>query len=382
MKATRMSLAVCTALLLAACGDQQTTPLAPSAPEFDLPTLAQLTPPDFVPQDATCELITFDDMGLAHGDPVTSIDNLFGGAFTLTVEAVDLGPTSASPAKVYDTNTVGGPDVDLEWNNSDPLGCPNCEGQGNVLVIPNTDFNAEGDSDTGGTVRYTGFPTADPNDGDGQAWIGSFKGFDQEATEGAITLYIDGIERGATTGTGNGDYQVVDADPHGPIADKVELTRDGSGATDDIEVCFLPAPPPPPSVCIGLTPGYWKNWDNHYTTEQFQSLVDWVNAYTGESLTIDDIVDALSYGGPDAVQKLWKFYYSNLLTLALTDIGDLPNPDGAGLTEDCTLPDSSQSLADALDAAEAIFADPGSYKRKDINGVKDILDAFANMGDD
>ena len=143
----------------------------------------------------------------------------------------------------------------------------------------------------------------------------------------------------------------------------------------------LPVPPPPPSICDGLTPGYWMNWSNHYSTSQFQELVDWVNDndYAGGPLSIAQITAILSYGGPNAVQRLKKFYYANLLTLALTDLDGLPNPDTAGLSVDCVSPSFDPTLGEALAAAEAIFANPGGYTNGQINAVKNILDAIANL---
>jgi len=138
--------------------------------------------------------------------------------------------------------------------------------------------------------------------------------------------------------------------------------------------------PPPPPVCDGLTPGYWRNWSNHYEEEEFEELVDWVNDYTDgvfPDVTIPQITAILSYGGSDAVLRLKKFYYANLLTLALTDHPGLPNPDAAGLGEDCTHPDFDETLGEALDAAEEIFENGGS--RGYINAVKDILDKIANL---
>ena len=138
-------------------------------------------------------------------------------------------------------------------------------------------------------------------------------------------------------------------------------------------------PPPPPPLCDGLTPGYWKNWSNHYTTAQFQTLVDAVNAHTGGSLTIAQITGFLAYEGSNAVDKLRKFYYANLLTLALTANPSLPNPDTAGLGMSCTSSSYDDTLGEALDAAEAILANPGGYTKNQINAVKDVLDAIANL---
>lgn len=199
----------------------------------------------------------------------------------------------------------------------------------------------------------------------------------------AIELFIDGTQRGATTGQGDGSVENIHADAHDPIDEDVEFHFGGSGAIDNIKVCFLP-PPPPPSVCDGLTPGYWKNWSNHYSESEFQQLVDAVNDNDynlGADLTIAEITSILGYGGPDPVERLRKFYYANLLTLALTDLDHLPNPDTAGLDDDCVSSSyPGTTLAEALEDAEDILEDDGEgYSRNQINAVKNILDAIANL---
>lgn len=128
--------------------------------------------------------------------------------------------------------------------------------------------------------------------------------------------------------------------------------------------------------CVGLTPGFWRNWANHYTQEEFESLLA-ATSFAGTS--VEDATAILSYGGPDPVERLRKFVLANELTLALTADSDLPNPDDASLSLDCEDPESGMSLGDALAAAADILADPGSFNRGEINAVKDALDNIANL---
>lgn len=371
--ATRI-LTICAGLLVAACGQEGDV----AGPEVDFagPSFAHL------PADASCEVITFD--GFEHGDDITSLPNLFGGAFSLTVTTTnnDPDPAAEDVAKAYDTDLTGNGDPDLEVSGT----CAACGPLDIVAVIPDVPFSgagAEGDTPSGGIIELTGFPTASAADADGQAWIESYDGVDQEAAETAIELYVDGVLRGATTGQGDGSVENIHADAHSAIDEDVEFHFGGSGAIDNVKVCFLP--PPPPS-CDGLTPGYWRNWSNHYTESEFQELVDWVNDNDynlGPDLSIAEITSILRYGGPDAVSKLEKFYYANLLTLALTDLDHLPNPDTASLSGDCVSAEfPGTTLAQALDDAEDILENDGAgYNRGQINGVKNVLDKIANLND-
>jgi hypothetical protein len=137
--------------------------------------------------------------------------------------------------------------------------------------------------------------------------------------------------------------------------------------------------PPPPPECVGLTPGYWKNWANHYTEEEFLSLLPGTIAEGGSAA---DAVAILSYGGPDPVQRLAKFVLANQLTINLTGT-DLPNPSGGSLHGECGHGEfEGETLGGALEAALAVLADPGSYSKDYINWLKSLLDAFANLGDD
>lgn len=139
-----------------------------------------------------------------------------------------------------------------------------------------------------------------------------------------------------------------------------------------------PPPPPPPPSCNGLTPGYWKNWRNHYTAEQFTSLL--AGTIAGSIAEADDIFASVGNNKSDPITKLAWFVLANQLTLNLVGT-DLPNPDDAALNLDCTN-DLGDDLGDALSLALDMLANPGDYDKDEILDVKDILDYIANLGDD
>jgi hypothetical protein len=133
--------------------------------------------------------------------------------------------------------------------------------------------------------------------------------------------------------------------------------------------------PPPPAVCIGLTPGYWKNWRNHYTPAQFASLLP--GTIAGSIAEADAIFAAK---GPDPKLKLRWFVLANQLTLNLTGT-TLPNPSWGNLTNACLLRPASPTLGLTLQTALNILNGVGGpYTNAYIDAVKTALDAFANMG--
>lgn len=139
---------------------------------------------------------------------------------------------------------------------------------------------------------------------------------------------------------------------------------------------YIPPPPPPPSTCDGLTPGYWKNWSNHYTAAQFTTLL--AGTIAG-SITQANAI--LSYEGNDAIGKLRKFILANQLTLNLVANPGFPNPDGAFLNAACTSSFDSTTLGTAMQRALAMHANPSGYSKGAILSVKDILDQIANLND-
>jgi hypothetical protein len=171
--------------------------------------------------NTTCHTITFDDLDLGHGGLVTSIPTPLGFELDVTV-------TSASMRGVlYSTDTVGGPDPDLEKD----AACPDCAGLGNILVIEDSrGFACCGDSPGGGTIALTGFPAS------GSAFIERYAAVDQESTETAIQLFIDGVRVGGSSGQGNGSVEEVLASSPS-ITSNAEFRLGGSGGVDNVKVC-------------------------------------------------------------------------------------------------------------------------------------------------
>jgi hypothetical protein len=131
--------------------------------------------------------------------------------------------------------------------------------------------------------------------------------------------------------------------------------------------------------CVGLTPGYWSNWDNHYTPEQFAMLLQGTVA-EGESLeTATFWLSSVGCDGDDALHCMRRFLLANQLTLNLTHHPELPNPDDAVLWYMCEVPGVEGNLGHWLDVALGILADPGGYDRDYILWVKTVLDRFANL---
>jgi hypothetical protein len=130
------------------------------------------------------------------------------------------------------------------------------------------------------------------------------------------------------------------------------------------------------AICIGLTPGYWSNWRNHYTQEEFEGLL----ALTDMAPTVlmaDYILSSIGCDGDDAVHCLRRFELSNQLTLALTQTSGVFN-DGVELYPACQLPDDKGvdgNLAYWLAEAKTIDTSDRDY----VLYVKTVLDWFANM---
>jgi hypothetical protein len=131
-------------------------------------------------------------------------------------------------------------------------------------------------------------------------------------------------------------------------------------------------PPPPPAVCAGLTPGYWKNWAHHYTSAQFLQLLQ-------GTISEGDVAQATTWLGENtpSYPRLRKFVLANQLTLNLTGTS-LPNPSGGDLSATCALSDGT-GLASTLASALDMLANPGNYTSDQMDAISDILNAFANL---
>lgn len=136
----------------------------------------------------------------------------------------------------------------------------------------------------------------------------------------------------------------------------------------------------PPPGCSGLTPGYWKNWSNHYTVAQFTTLLQGTIATSiADAGTILSIKDGAK---SSAILKLRKFVLANQLTLNLMANPSFPNPSGGELSGACSIMGGGFDLNSALTTALQMLANPTAYSNLQILDIKDQLDAIANLGDD
>jgi hypothetical protein len=140
------------------------------------------------------------------------------------------------------------------------------------------------------------------------------------------------------------------------------------------------------SICMGLTPGYWKNWRNHYTSAQFCALLQGTIADVGDCTAdiaeADAIFEHWDASPGDELTILQAFLLADQLTLNLTQNPGLPNPSGGSLVPECVCGTGlcacgSVSVGDAIASALEILADPGSYSRDYMLTIKNQLAAFA-----
>lgn len=225
-------------------------------------------------EDAVCYTMNFDDQdpALEHGDEVTSITTSGTGfGFSLAVDVSDINGSAIEKAVVYDTDNVGGPDFDLEWDGTDAE-CAPCEGQENVLVIEDAlGFEDEGDAEGGGRITFTGFS------GNGTFFIRSAKAVDDDVNEATFEFRVDGTTLiGESTAAGNGTVETIDTDET-EFFNQFSVEYRSSGALDDVEICKLPEPEEPGGG-EGCTPGYWRqphhfdDWTNHAPGDDLASV--------------------------------------------------------------------------------------------------------------
>jgi hypothetical protein len=132
--------------------------------------------------------------------------------------------------------------------------------------------------------------------------------------------------------------------------------------------------------CVGLTPGYWSNWRNHYTASEFEGLL--AGTIAADIAEADAILNSNSCDDNDAKECLAKFVLANQLTLNLTAAiaggASLFNGDDAGLSLLCQGPGQPYpgTLGHWLDRGLALI---GGGNRNDILEAKTMLDYFANL---
>lgn len=172
-----------------------------------------------------------------------------------------------------------------------------------------------------------------------------------------------------------GDYCVVETPEPGWIAvgpTQRCVTVDAGGTATVTFYNWAPS--------MGLTPGYWKNWRNHYTDAQFcellQGTIADVGDCTADIAAADLIFEHWDASPGDELTIVKAFLLANQLTLNLTQT-TLPNP-----SEGSLVPGSSIEclgtpivLGDVIEAALACLGD--SCSRDDLLMIKNWLACFA-----
>lgn len=308
-----------------------------------------------------CEAIDFDEF--AHGDAVTSVSAL---GMTLTVATEPWVDPPIDPA-AYDTDTMDGPDPDLEWQGTAPE-CPACQGQGTVLIIPdNRGFDIQGDDNEGGRLVFTGFTSP--------VWVDSWTAVDNDDVEVPKTFEIfngtDWEMVSQAPASGNGTVEVVNSPGQVFFDTSMRFTfgngePTGSGAIDDIMLCTLQE-----RGGEGCTLGYWKNhsdaWQpaGHMTSTLVSSVFTVPADLTdlnGDGNS-DTLIDALNFGGGPGVAGAAR----NLLKQAAAALLSASHPDVSyGLT-------AAQVIAQVNDAL-------ASGDRDTMIALAGDLDALNNEG--
>ena len=172
-----------------------------------------------------------------------------------------------------------------------------------------------------------------------------------------------------------GAYCVVETDEPGwlhvtPLEQPVTV---GPGET--VTVTFYNWAP-----SMGLTPGYWKNWRNHYTSAQFCELVQGtvadVDGCAADIAAADEIFEHWDASPGDEMTIVLAFLLANQLTLNLTQ-SDLPNPSEGSLVPGSSIECSGTPivLSDVIEDALACLGD--SCSRDDLLTIKNWLACFA-----
>lgn len=131
--------------------------------------------------------------------------------------------------------------------------------------------------------------------------------------------------------------------------------------------------------CVGLTPGYWKNWRNHYTYAQMMILIE--GTIVSSIAELDQIFAEYDASDPQDLTILRAFVLANQLTINLTQHPDLPNPSGGSLFGFCGLRyyPGAPSLGEVLAEAVPIALGHATASDSRILELKDYLDKYANQ---
>ena len=102
------------------------------------------------------------------------------------------------------------------------------------------------------------------------------------------------------------------------------------------------------------TPGFWINWENHFTDEEFSRLVDGTIA-SGSIADAVDYLTSLGCDDEDAIHCLRRLLLANQLTVNLTNLSLrdalFPNPDGAYMTLETSLEGGGINLGQCIQDA-------------------------------
>jgi uncharacterized repeat protein (TIGR01451 family) len=173
-----------------------------------------------------CVVIDFE----SSGSHLSAVSSFMLGTSTIDITVEPGGAFSQAAAAIYDSDTSGGQDPDLEWDGGV---CAGCAGQGNLLIIPDIDSATFGDSQDGGVFVLTGF-------GAGEYGLSSL--FVADSDETPFVISVDGSDVGASTPGANGGVESISLDANTISTEvRIDLGTD-SGAVDDLEFCPAPLP--------------------------------------------------------------------------------------------------------------------------------------------
>ena len=330
------------------------------------------------------KILKLDDLGGYLGGATFTISpDPYGGTDPLTVVDNDGNDADATdgiillqnvPLGSYTiTETVAPPGYQL-----DPI--PQTKvvttGQTAVFEFTNTELHSlqieKHDKDSGEIIDLPGITftiSPDPYGGAGPLEVeDNVSAYDMHTTGYGIIL-LENIPSGWYTIT----------ETAAPLGYQLDSTPQTVYVGSIVTVTFFDSPL---GECDGLTPGYWKNWSNHYTPEQFAALL--AGTYAPTIAAANVIFASYNFSPGEELSMLGAFLLATQLTLNLTNMTEMPNPDGAFLTEFCEVEWDGETwnVGDAITAALAILSDPdpyNTYTHDYIEKVKNILDMICNL---
>jgi hypothetical protein len=348
----RLLLSISATLSLAACADSISTPrsLRPSS-------IAK-----YEEGESRCEVITF--TGLSHGTVVTDQVSVLGSQLQFSAVAhTNPAGTTASEARIYDSEHSGGPDPDLESPDASGI-CAACT-LGSMLIVQDPANTETATAPYGGRIGITGFP--------GGAYIKSFTLIDMDKPEEPdVLLIVDGqnIASSAQGGVSHGAQTIGITEIRPITSDGVEFVfgsqatgvNPGSMAVDNITVCV------PELGREGCGRSFWKKDVSTWYITGFgpTTLLRQVfkNAtMIDESFANTTLFDAVSFGGGQGLVGSAQLL-ARAAVVALLNAG---HPDVA----------YPRSVADITSAVDIAFASGDGNAMRDL--TRD-LEAANNLG--